>query len=535
MKIIKRNGSEAVFDITKIIAALNKANAAVPENARMDQEQILGIAATIEEDCVRMNRAPSVEEIQELVETAIMNEGAFEVAKQYIRYRYTRSLVRRSNTTDNRILSLIECNNEEVKQENANKNPTVNSVQRDYMAGEVSKDITCRLLLPEDVVRAHNEGIIHFHDMDYYAQHMHNCDLVNLEDMLQNGTVISGTMIEKPHSFSTACNIATQIIAQVASNQYGGQSISLAHLAPFVQVSREKIRRDVMEEAAELGGTRDEAAISRIVERRLRDEINKGVQTIQYQVVTLMTTNGQAPFVTVFMYLNEAKNAQEKRDLAMIIEEVLQQRYEGVKNEVGVWVTPAFPKLIYVLEEDNIHDDSEYWYLTRLAAKCTAKRLVPDYISEKKMKELKEGNCFPVMGCRSALTPWKDENGNYKFYGRFNQGVVTLNLPDVALSSGGDMEKFWQIFDERLQLCYKALMCRHNRLKGTLSDAAPILWQDGAIARLDKGEKIDRLLYNGYSTISLGYAGLYECVKYMTGKPHTDPAATPFALRSCAI
>ncbi len=530
MKIIKRNGEEAVFDITKIINAVGKANNTVQEMARLDQEQIVGIAATIEENCVRMNRAPSVEEIQEMVETAIMDQGAFDVAKQYIRYRYTRSLVRKSNTTDNRILSLIECNNEEVKQENANKNPTVNSVQRDYMAGEVSKDITCRMLLPEDIVNAHNEGIIHFHDMDYYAQHMHNCDLVNLEDMLQNGTVISGTMIEKPHSFSTACNIATQIIAQVASNQYGGQSISLAHLAPFVQVSREKIRRDVLAEAKLFGGNPDEAIISEIVERRLREEVNKGVQTIQYQVVTLMTTNGQAPFVTVFMYLNEAKNEREKRDLAMIIEEALQQRYQGVKNEAGVWVTPAFPKLIYVLEEDNIREDSEYWYLTKLAAKCTAKRLVPDYISEKKMKEIKEGNCFPVMGCRSALSPWKDEDGNYKFYGRFNQGVVTINLPDVALSSGGDIEKFWKIFDERLALCYKALMCRHNRLKGTLSDAAPILWQDGAIARLDKGEKIDKLLYGGYSTISLGYAGLYECVRYMTGKSHTDASATPFAL-----
>ena len=530
MKIIKRNGSETVFDISKIIAAIGKANNAVAENARLTQEQIIGIAATVEEDCVRMNRASSVEEIQEMVETAIMEQGAFEVAKQYIRYRYTRTLVRRSNTTDNRILSLIECNNEEVKQENANKNPTVNSVQRDYMAGEVSKDITRRLLLPEDIVNAHNEGIIHFHDMDYYAQHMHNCDLVNLEDMLQNGTVISGTMIEKPHSFSTACNIATQIIAQVASNQYGGQSISLSHLAPFVQVSREKIRREVMEEVKMLGGSGDEETIAKIVERRLRDEVNKGVQTIQYQVVTLMTTNGQAPFVTVFMYLNEAKNESEKRDLAMIIEEALQQRYQGVKNEAGVWVTPAFPKLIYVLEEDNIREDAPYWYLTKLAAKCTAKRLVPDYISEKKMKEIKEGNCFPVMGCRSALSPWKDEEGNYKFYGRFNQGVVTINLPDVALSSGGDMDKFWKIFDERLELCYKALMCRHNRLKGTLSDAAPILWQDGAIARLDKGEKIDKLLYGGYSTISLGYAGLYECVRYMTGKSHTDASATPFAL-----
>ncbi len=530
MKIIKRNGSEAVFDISKIISAISRANNTVQDASRMDQSQILEIAANIEEECVRMGRAPSVEEIQEMVETGIMQQGAYEVAKQYIRYRYTRTLVRRSNTTDNRILSLIECNNEEVKQENANKNPTVNSVQRDYMAGEVSKDISRRLLLPEEIVNAHNEGIIHFHDMDYYAQHMHNCDLVNLEDMLQNGTVISGTMIEKPHSFSTACNIATQIIAQVASNQYGGQSISLAHLAPFVQVSREKIYKDVEQEVEDLGAARDEEVISRIVERRLRDEINKGVQTIQYQVVTLMTTNGQAPFVTVFMYLNEAKNEQEKHDLALIIEEALQQRYQGVKNETGVWVTPAFPKLIYVLEEDNITEDSEYWYLTKLAAKCTAKRLVPDYISEKKMKELKEGNCFPVMGCRSALSPWKDEDGNYKFYGRFNQGVVTLNLPDVALSSGGDMEKFWQIFDERLDLCYRALMCRHNRLKGTLSDAAPILWQDGAIARLDKGEKIDKLLYGGYSTISLGYAGLCECVRYMTGKPHTDPAATPFAL-----
>ena len=531
MKIIKRNGSEVVFDNTKIISAIGRANKTVAESDQMTHEQIVAIAAAIEAECMHMNRAPSVEEIQELVETAIMGIGAFEVAKQYIRYRYTRTLVRRSNTTDNRILSLIECNNEEVKQENANKNPTVNSVQRDYMAGEVSKDITCRLLLPEEIVNAHNEGVIHFHDMDYYAQHMHNCDLVNLEDMLQNGTVISGTMIEKPHSFSTACNIATQIIAQVASNQYGGQSISLAHLAPFVQVSREKIRREVLEEAEALGGGKDEQTIAGIVEKRLREEIRKGVQTIQYQVVTLMTTNGQAPFVTVFMYLNEAKTPQEKKDLSVIVEEVLLQRYEGVKNEVGVWVTPAFPKLIYVLEEDNIREDSDYWYLTQMAARCTAKRLVPDYISEKKMKELKEGNCFPVMGCRSALTPWKDENGNYKFYGRFNQGVVTINLPDVALSSGGDMDKFWEIFDERLELCYRGLMCRHNRLKGTLSDAAPILWQDGAIARLRKGEPIDKLLYNGYSTISLGYAGLCECVRYMTGKPHTDPAATPFAIQ----
>ena len=530
MKIIKRNGSEVVFDISKIIAAIEKANVTVPEEERLNQPQILDIASTVEKKCIDMHRAPSVEEIQEMVETRIMECGAFEVAKRYIRYRYTRSLVRRANTTDNQILTLIECNNEEAKQENANKNPTVNSVQRDYMAGEVSKDLTRRMLLPEDIVKAHEEGLIHFHDMDYYAQHMHNCDLVNLEDMLQNGTVISGTMIIKPHSFSTACNIATQIIAQVASNQYGGQSISLAHLAPFVQVSREKIRRDVIDELRDTGAKLEEEAISRIVEKRLREEVRKGVQTIQYQVLTLMTTNGQAPFVTVFMYLNEAKSEQEKRDLAMIIEETLEQRYQGVQNEVGVWVTPAFPKLIYVLEEDNITEDSQYWYLTEMAAKCTAKRLVPDYISEKKMKELKEGNCFPVMGCRSALNPWKDEHGNYKFYGRFNQGVVTINLVDVALSSGGNMEKFWKVFDERLNLCYRALMCRHNRLKGTLSDAAPILWQDGAIARLDKGEKIDKLLFGGYSSISLGYAGLCECVRYMTGKSHTDPSATPFAL-----
>ena len=530
MKIIKRNGSEVVFDISKIIAAIEKANATVGEAECLSHQQILDIAHFVEDKCREMHRAPSVEEIQDMVETNIMSHGAFEVAKSYIRYRYNRSLVRRANTTDNQILSLIECNNEEAKQENANKNPTVNSVQRDYMAGEVSRDLTRRMLLPEDIVRAHEEGIIHFHDSDYYAQHMHNCDLVNLEDMLQNGTVISGTMIEKPHSFSTACNIATQIIAQVASNQYGGQSISLAHLAPFVQISREKIKRDVQEEIAAMGANPDDATVHQIVERRLRDEVRKGVQTIQYQVITLMTTNGQAPFVTVFMYLNEAKSAQEKADLAMIIEETLEQRYQGVKNEVGVWVTPAFPKLIYVLEEDNITEDSPYWYLTKLAAKCTAKRLVPDYISEKKMKELKEGNCFPVMGCRSALNAWKDEHGNYKFYGRFNQGVVTINLVDVALSSGGNLEKFWKIFDERLALCYRALMCRHNRLKGTLSDAAPILWQDGAIARLDKGEKIDKLLYGGYSTISLGYAGLYECVRYMTGKSHTDPSATPFAL-----
>ena len=530
MKIIKRNGSEAAFDITKIIVAVSKANKEIDERQRLTNEQIRTIAANVEGACVAMGRAASVEEIQDLVEKQIMGQGAFDVAKEYICYRYTRSLARRANTTDNQILSLIECNNEEVKQENANKNPTVNSVQRDYMAGEVSKDIARRILLPREIVEAHEQGIIHFHDMDYFAQHMHNCDLVNLEDMLQNGTVITGTLIEKPHSFSTACNIATQIVAQVASNQYGGQSISLAHLAPFVQISREKIRREVEVEIGELGVSPDEAQISKMVERRLREEIKRGVQTIQYQVVTLMTTNGQAPFITVFMYLNEAKNEREKRDLAMIIEEVLLQRYEGVKNEKGVWVTPAFPKLIYVLQEDNIIPGSAYYYLTELAAKCTAKRMVPDYISEKKMKELKEGNCFPVMGCRSALSPWKDENGNYKFYGRFNQGVVTLNLVDVALSSGGDMEKFWKVFDERLDLCYRALMCRHNRLKGTLSDAAPILWQYGAISRLKKGEPIDALLYGGYSTISLGYAGLCECVRYMTGKSHTDPSATPFAL-----
>ena len=530
MKIIKRNGSEAVFDITKIIVAVSKANKEIDERQRLTNEQIRTIAANVEGACVAMGRAASVEEIQDLVEKQIMGQGAFDVAKEYICYRYTRSLARRANTTDNQILSLIECNNEEAKQENANKNPTVNSVQRDYMAGEVSKDITRRILLPREIVEAHEQGIIHFHDMDYFAQHMHNCDLVNLEDMLQNGTVITGTLIEKPHSFSTACNIATQIVAQVASNQYGGQSISLAHLAPFVQISREKIRREVEVEIGERGGSPDEAQLAKMVERRLREEIKRGVQTIQYQVVTLMTTNGQAPFITVFMYLNEAKNEREKRDLAMIIEEVLLQRYEGVKNEKGVWVTPAFPKLIYVLQEDNITPGSEYYYLTELAAKCTAKRMVPDYISEKKMKELKEGNCFPVMGCRSALSPWKDENGNYKFYGRFNQGVVTLNLVDVALSSGGDMEKFWKVFDERLDLCYRALMCRHNRLKGTLSDAAPILWQYGAISRLKKGEPIDALLYGGYSTISLGYAGLCECVRYMTGKSHTDPSATPFAL-----
>ena len=537
MKIIKRNGAEENFDPMKIRNAVLGANGNVErESDRLDPEQIAAIVLDVERKCREMNRAVAVEEIQELVETAIMEKGAFEVAKKYIRYRYTRTLVRQANTTDNKILSLIECNNEEVKQENANKNPTVNSVQRDYMAGEVSKDITKRLLLPQDVVEAHEQGIIHFHDTDYYAQHMHNCDLVNLEDMLQNGTVISGTMIEKPHSFSTACNIATQIIAQVASNQYGGQSISLTHLAPFVQVSREKIRRDVEAEVRALGVEPNEAAVSQIVEKRLREEIRKGVQTIQYQVVTLMTTNGQAPFVTVFMYLNEARNAQEKKDLAVIIEEALEQRYQGVKNEKGVWITPAFPKLIYVLEEDNIHEGDEYYYLTELAARCTARRMVPDYISEKKMLELKvdkngEGHCYTCMGCRRFLTPYVDENGKPKYYGRFNQGVVTINLVDVALSSGGDFDKFWEIFDERLELCHRALMCRHNRLKGTLSDAAPILWQHGALARLKKGEPIDKLLYGGYSTISLGYAGLYECVKYMTGKSHTDPEATPFALK----
>ena len=530
MKVIKRNASEVDFDITKIITAISKANDAAPEDARMTPMQIRRIAERVVLSCENLGRSPAVEEIQDMVESQIMAHGAFEVAKSYITYRYTRTLVRQSNTTDDKILSLIECNNEEAKQENSNKNPIINSTQRDYMAGEVSRDITNRILLPREIVDAHNEGIIHFHDTDYFAQHMHNCDLVNLEDMLNNGTVITGTLIERPHSFSTACNIATQIIAQVASNQYGGQSISLAHLAPFVQVSREKIQRDVVEENREIGRDLNSSELSAIVERRLREEVRKGVQTIQYQVVTLLTTNGQAPFVTVFMYLGEAKNEQEKQDLAMIIEEVLEQRYKGVKNESGVWVTPAFPKLIYVLEEENIHDDSKYFYLTKLASKCTAKRLVPDYISEKKMKELKEGNCFPVMGCRSALSPYKDENGNYKFYGRFNQGVVTLNLVDIALSSGGSLEKFWKIFDERLDLCYKALMCRHERLKGTLSDVAPILWQYGACARLEKGETIDKLLYNGYSTISLGYAGLCECVRYMTGKSHTDPSATPFAL-----
>lgn len=529
MKIIKRNGAEEVFDIKKIVIAVTKADSS-SEGRSLTDSQIEDIAEFVEFKCNKLNRAVSVEEIQDLVEDQIMATGAFELAKRYVRYRYKRSLVRKANTTDNRILSLIECNNEDVKQENSNKNPAVNSVQRDYMAGEVSRDLTQRMLLPEDIVEADKEGIIHFHDSDYYAQHMHNCDLVNLEDMLQNGTVISGTMIEKPHSFSTACNIATQIIAQVASNQYGGQSISLAHLAPFVQVSRDKIRAEVLQEMEMVGIDYPKQVLNDIVEGRLKKEIIKGVQTIEYQVITLMTTNGQAPFLTVFMYLNEAKDEREKKDLAMIIEETLKQRYKGVKNEAGVWVTPAFPKLIYVLEEDNIDEGSPYFYLTELAAKCTSKRLVPDYISEKKMKELKEGNCFPVMGCRSALSPWKDENGNYKFYGRFNQGVVTINLVDVALSSGGDEDKFWKVFDERLDLCYRAIMCRHNRLKGTLSDAAPILWQFGALARLKKGEKIDNLLYGGYSTISLGYAGLYECVKYMTGKSHTDPSATQFAL-----
>ena len=536
MKIIKRNGSEAVFDITKIIAAITKANHVVPESQRLTKEQIIEISDHVQTSCLSRGHAMNVEEIQDLVEDEIMQTGAFEVARKYITYRYVQSLKRTHNTTDDKILSLIECNNEEVKQENSNKNPTVNSVQRDYMAGEVSKDLTMRMLLPPEIVKAHEEGIIHFHDADYYAQHMHNCDLVNLDDMLQNGTVISGTLIEKPHSFSTACNIATQIIAQVASSQYGGQSISLTHLAPFVDVSRKKIRRDVEAEMKELGIDPGEEKVSDIVEKRLREEIKRGVQTIQYQVVTLMTTNGQAPFITVFMYLNEAGDNQRlKSDLAIVIEEMLRQRYQGVKNEAGVWITPAFPKLIYVLEDDNIYEGQPYYYLTKLAAKCTAKRMVPDYISEKKMLEYKvdkngEGHCFTCMGCRSFLTPYVDENGKPKYYGRFNQGVVTINLVDVALSSGGDFDKFWKIFDERLELCHKALMCRHNRLKGTLSDAAPILWQYGALARLKKGEPIDKLLYGGYSTISLGYAGLYECCKYMTGKSHTDPAAKPFAL-----
>ncbi len=537
MKIIKRNGSEVDFDLNKIVIAVSKANAACKKE-ELTQSQINEIAEYVEFKISKANRALSVEEIQDIVENQIMAQGAFDVARLYVKYRYNRSLIRKANTTDNQILSLIECNNEEVKQENSNKNPTVNSVQRDYMAGEVSKDITKRILLPQDIVDAHEEGIIHFHDADYFAQHMHNCDLVNLEDMLQNGTVISETMIEKPHSFSTACNIATQIIAQVASSQYGGQSISLAHLAPFVQISREKIRKEVIEEAEQFGFEMNDEQITNLTEKRLRDEVRKGVQTIQYQVVTLLTTNGQAPFVTVFMYLNEAKNEQEKKDLALIIEETLAQRIQGVKNEDGVWITPAFPKLIYVLEEDNVHNDSPFFYLTELAAKCTAKRMVPDYISEKKMLEYKidkngEGHCYTCMGCRSFLTPYVDpETNKGKYYGRFNQGVVTLNLVDIACSSGGDMTKFWKIFDERLDLCYRALMCRHNRLKGTLSDAAPILWQHGALARLKKGEKIDKLLFGGYSTISLGYAGLYECTKYMTGMSHTDDnGGKEFALK----
>ena len=534
MKIIKRSGVEAAFDRSKITAAVTKANESVAQGKRLTKKQIELIGDNVTEIASNRRRALSVEEIQDIVENQIMDLKAFDVARKYITYRYTRQLVRKSNTTDEQILSLIECNNEEVKQENSNKNPTVNSVQRDYMAGEVSKDITKRILLPKEIVDAHEAGVIHFHDADYFAQHMHNCDLVNLEDMLQNGTVISGTLIEKPHSFSTACNIATQIIAQVASNQYGGQSISLTHLAPFVDISRQKIRKQVTEELKELG-IDDENKITEFTEKRLRDEVSRGIQTIQYQVVTLLTTNGQAPFITVFMYLNEARSEREKADLAMIIEETLLQRMKGVKNESGVYITPAFPKLIYVLEPDNIEENTKYWYLTVLAAKCTAKRMVPDYISEKKMLEYKvdkngEGHCYTCMGCRSFLTPYVDENGKPKYYGRFNQGVVTINLVDVALSSGGDEKKFWEIFDQRLELCYRALMCRHNRLKGTLSDAAPILWQYGALARLKKGETIDKLLYGGYSTISLGYAGLYECVKYMTGKSHTDAEAKPFAL-----
>ena len=543
MKVLKRNGAEVSFDIDKIAAAITKANESVNEDERMTATQIERIAESVEFSCVKMNRSPSVEEIQDLVEYQIMAHGAYEVAKSYITYRYTRSLVRQSNTTDEKIMSLIECNNEEAKQENSNKNPIVNSTQRDYMAGEVSKDLTERILLPQEIVDAHNQGILHFHDADYFAQHMHNCDLVNLEDMLQNGTVITGTLIERPHSFSTACNIATQIIAQVASNQYGGQSITLAHLAPFVDVSRQKFRKIVENEMSALNIDISEEKLSELVELRVKDEIKRGVQTIQYQVVTLLTTNGQAPFITVFMYLNEAKTEREKADLALIIEEMLKQRIDGVKNEKGVYVTPAFPKLIYTLEEDNITEDSKYWYLTQLAAKCTAKRMVPDYISEKKMLELK-GDVYTCMGCRSFLTPdrFTDkgignianagnyEPGKHKYYGRFNQGVVTINLPDVALSSGGNTEKFWSIFEERLELCHRALRCRHERLLGTPSDVAPILWQYGALARLKKGETIDKLLFDGYSTISLGYAGLYECVKYMTGKSHTDPEATPFAL-----
>lgn len=551
MKIIKRSGTEVTFDIDKIVNAIRAANLEVEEGSRLTDRQVIYAAQNVAEACEKAGHTVSVEEIQDLVEDEIMRLDCYEVARHYIIYRYVQSLKRQKNTTDDKILSLIECNNEEVKQENSNKNPTVNSVQRDYMAGEISKDLTQRVLLPQEIVDAHNEGLIHFHDSDYFAQHMHNCDLVNLEDMLQNGTVISGTLIEKPHSFSTACNIATQIIAQVASSQYGGQSISLTHLAPFVEVSRQKIRGEVARELEELGVSAPAEKVREVVEDRLRDEIRRGVQTIQYQVVTLMTTNGQAPFVTVFMYLNEARSVQEKHDLAMIVEETLRQRYEGVKNEAGVWITPAFPKLIYVLEDDNVHEDSPYFYLTQLAAKCTAKRMVPDYISEKKMRELKlskgetagNGDCYTCMGCRSFLTPDRSGNGfnnvanalNYdpskpKYYGRFNQGVVTINLPDVALSSHQDMDKFWKIFDERLELCHRALLCRHERLMGTLSDAAPILWQYGALARLKKGETIDKLLVGGYSTISLGYAGLYECVKYMTGHSHTEKEGTPFAM-----
>ena len=531
MKIIKRSGSEVTFDMSKIEAAIRKANASVMDSEKMSEEQILGITRSVENACESMQRSPSVEEIQDMVENEIMNRRAFSVARNYITYRYKRALVRKANSTDEQILSLLECNNEEVKQENSNKNPTVNSVQRDYMAGEVSKDITKRFLLPADIVEAHEKGIIHFHDADYFAQHMHNCCLVNLEDMLQNGTVISETMIDTPKSFSTACNIATQSIAQIASSQYGGQSISLAHLAPFVQVSREKFRREVRKELEMAGLEAGDDIVNKIAESRVKEEINRGVQMIQYQVITLMTTNGQAPFVTVFMYLDEVPEGQIRDDLAAVIEEVLHQRIKGVKNEKGVYITPAFPKLIYVLEEDNIKEGTKYWYLTKLAASCTAKRMVPDYISEKIMRQLKDGNCYPCMGCRSFLTVYKNEEGKPQFYGRFNQGVVTLNLVDVACSSEGSMDRFWEILDERLDLCYRALMCRHNRLKGTPSDVAPILWQDGALARLKKGETIDKLLYNGYSTISLGYAGLCECTRYMTGKSHTDPEATPFALQ----
>ena len=535
MKIIKRSGTETVFDITKITAAITKANKEIPTSDRLSLQQIQEISDNVEQMCLEMRRSPSVEEIQDMVENQIMNKRAFALARKYITYRYTRALVRKSNSTDDQILSLLECNNEEVKQENSNKNPTVNSVQRDYMAGEVSKDITKRFLLPEDIVHAHEQGVIHFHDSDYFAQHMHNCCLVNLEDMLQNGTVISETAIERPKSFSTACNIATQSIAQIASSQYGGQSISLAHLAPFVDVSRQKFRRIVREEFEASGVNATEEQINKVAELRVLDEIKKGVQMIQYQVITLMTTNGQAPFVTVFMYLDEVPEGKVRDDLALVTEEILRQRILGVKNEKGVYITPAFPKLIYVLEEDNVREGSKYWYLTKLAAECTAKRMVPDYISEKKMLELKvdkngEGHCYPCMGCRSFLTPYVDENNKPKYYGRFNQGVVTVNLVDIACSSGGDMDKFWEIFDERMALCKKALMCRHDRLKGTPSDVAPILWQYGALARLKKGETIDKLLYGGYSTISLGYAGLCECTRYMTGKSHTDPSATPFAL-----